>query len=305
VRLAVAATPSVAIPTLESLISSNHEIAFVVTQVDKPAGRGKELKQSIVAQWAMDRDIAVYKPLEIRDIAEPLKSADLLLTIAFGTILPLEILSAPKRGSINMHFSLLPQWRGAAPVQRAIEHGDSIGGITIFALDQGMDTGPIFLKTPYSIPPESSSGEVLEELSKMGANLVLQTIELISSGVLPTPQDSVGASHARKVTKSDALIRWNEDAEKVLRSIRAFTPDPGAWTIWRSEPLRISKGRLAHADHPLRPGEISFRGKELIVGCGFDTAICLEEVTPAGKKSMNAIAWSNGARISAGECFGE
>lgn len=304
-RLAVAATPTVAIPTLEVLSSSAHEIAFIVSRTDKPSGRGKVLKESEVAQWARQKNLLVYKPQVIGELIEPLTDVDLLLTIAFGTILPLQVLSAPKYGSINMHFSLLPKWRGAAPVQRAIEAGDEVGGITIFALDQGMDTGPIFVKEPYPIPSANSSGEVLGELSRLGADLVLQTLDLISSGIQPIPQEEIGVSHAPKVTRAEAEIRWGENAQTILRGIRAFTPDPGSWTYWRREPLRITKGEIVESPLSLDVGEICLVDSQVLVGCGFNTAIRLIDVRPAGKKSMSATAWSNGARIVAGEFFGQ
>lgn len=302
-RLAVAATPALAIPTLERLSSSSHELAFIVSRPDRPSGRGREIKESAVAQWARSNELLVYKPEDISEISEPLKQVDLLLTIAFGKILPLNILSATRHGSINMHFSLLPRWRGAAPVQRAIEAGDELSGITIFALDQGMDTGPIYLKKSYPIPTNDSSGEVLETLSQLGPDLIFETIDLISSGVEPTPQEEVGVSYAAKVTKDEAQIQWEESAEIVCRKIRAFTPEPGSWTRWRGEPLRISQSEIADRGYGLKPGEISIVEGQVLVGCGLDSSIRLNGVRPAGKKSMSADAWSNGARIVAGDFF--
>ncbi len=302
-RLAVAATPALAVPTLEHLSSSVHEIAFIVSRPDKPSGRGKALKQSAIAEWAVRNKHVVYKPEKITEILEPLKEVDLLLTIAFGTMLPLRILSAPKHGSINMHFSLLPRWRGAAPVQRAIAAGDDLTGITIFALDEGMDTGPIYLKKSYRIRPDSTAGKVLEELALLGPELVEQTIDLISSGIAPIPQQEAGSSLAQKVSKGEAQIRWGEDAETVSRNIRAFTPLPGSWTLWKREPLRIIESEIAASGLGLRTGEIHLMGNQVIVGCEFDTAIRLIEVRAAGKNSMTAFAWSNGARIGVGEFF--
>jgi len=304
VRLAVAATPSVAIPTLEWLRSSEHEISFIVTQADRPAGRGKVLTPTAVGTWAMEQGIEILKPMKISELLVPLKSVDLLLTIAFGTLLPIDVLSVPKYGCVNMHFSLLPKWRGAAPVQRAIENGDAGGGVTVFAMDKGMDTGPIFLQQGFEFPTDASSGDVLESLANLGPELIAKTIEMISQGVSPLPQPELGVSYATKVTKADAEINWESKAEQIIRKIRAFTPEPGAWTLWRNSPMQISRASLGHGCLELSTGEILVRDGVIEVGCGDGSSILVQELTPAGKKKMSGQAWMNGARIETGERFG-
>ncbi|MCX6430688.1 MAG: methionyl-tRNA formyltransferase [Actinobacteria bacterium] len=303
-RLAVAATPNVAIPTLDWLCSSEHEIAFVVTQADRPAGRGKFMTPTAVGSWAMEQGIEILKPIAISELLGPLRAVDLLLTIAFGTILPIEVLSTPKFGSVNMHFSLLPKWRGAAPVQRAIENGDTGGGITVFAMDKGMDTGPIFLQREFRFPSDASSGEVLEALANLGPEIVSKTIEMISRGEASTPQQELGVSYAPKVTKAQAEIQWASNAEQIIRKIRAFTPEPGAWTTWRSSSFLISRATFGPGSLGLSIGELLVRDGVIAVGCGGGSSILVQELTPAGKKKMSAQAWLNGARIETGERFG-
>ncbi len=302
-QIAVAATPAVALPTLDWLLTSQHRLNHLITRPDRPAGRGKELRSSRVSQWGSAHSVPILKPAKIEMVADSLAEVDLLLTIGFGIILPESILSIPTHGAINLHFSLLPAWRGAAPVQRAIEHGDSEGGVSVFALDEGMDTGPIYIARRTQYSPSKSAGEILSELSILGALAVRDAIDLIASGAIPTPQPKTGASIARKISKIDARIDWSQPATHVARGIRAFTPEPGAWSIWRGNSIQFSKARFTEDAWALAPGEIALRAGRAIIGCGSGTSIEILEVTPAGKKKMDVRNWANGARIGMGERF--
>jgi len=302
-RIGVAATPSVAIPTLDWLRESEHELTLVITRPDKPAGRGRSLKESVVAQWALAHGVECVKPVASEELFESLAFVDLVVTIGYGVILPVEILSIPRFGFINLHFSLLPAWRGAAPVQRAILNGDEKFGITVFALDSGMDTGPLYVQREILIEPYESAGEMLDRMAALGPEVIAETLTLIESGTNPSPQGSEGVTYASKISKEQARIAWSKNVKDVDRQIRAFTPEPGAWTSWRNSTLRVDRARPFPTDHKIAPGAILVQDGNVIVGCADGEALILEEVTPAGKKVMSAKSWANGARIMNGESF--
>lgn len=302
-RIALAATPSVAIPTLDWLHGSEHELVLVITQPDRPAGRGRSLRSSQVAAWAAAHDISCIKPESSDELVERLVNVDLVITIGYGVILPERILKVPRHGFINLHFSLLPRWRGAAPVQRAILNADEELGLTVFALDAGMDTGPIYVQRLIPNEPYENSGQCLARMATIGAELVAEAIDLIAVGVRPVEQSDDGVSFAPKITKEEARIRWERKAVELNHQIRAFTPEPGAWTTWRDVPMRINRAHPYSMDHELKCGEITFRDGNVVVGCGEKSALVIEEMTPAGKKIMSAKSWVNGARVLAGESF--
>jgi methionyl-tRNA formyltransferase len=303
VRIGVAATPSVAIPTLDWLRASEHDLALVITRPDRPAGRGRALKESRVSQWALAHGVECIKPVASEDLIESLTFLDLVITIGYGIILPAEVLLLPAFGFINLHFSLLPAWRGAAPVQRAILNGDTKFGVTVFALDSGMDTGPIYVQREITIQPYENAGEILDRMAALGPEVIAETLTMIESGMAPSPQANDGASYAHKISKSQARIVWSGHAEEVDRQIRAFTPEPGAWTSWRSSMLRIDRARPFPMNEDIAPGTILVQEGKVIVGCAAGESLILEEVTPAGKKVMSAKSWANGARIKDGESF--
>lgn len=302
-RIAVAATPSVAIPTLDWLDGSEHDLALVITQPDRPAGRGQSLKKSQVALWADAHQVPCIKPAKSDELAEPLKGVDLVVTIGYGVILPTQILKVPRYGFINVHFSLLPKWRGAAPVQRAILNGDEVIGLTVFALDEGMDTGPVYVQQEIAGDPYENSGECLQRMADLAPELLRGAIEMIETGTPAIAQANVGATYASKLSKEDARIRWGDDVMGIDRHIRAFTPEPGAWTLWRDAPLRITKAHPYSSERSLAIGEILMESGNLIVGCREGGVLVVEEVTPAGKKTMSAKSWLNGARALPGEFF--
>ena len=300
-RIAVAATPEVAIDSLNTLRNSDFELAFVITQPDRPSGRGRELKESAVSAWATNTGINCQKP-ETRDQFLKLASTvDLMITIGYGKILTLEELSAPTYGSINLHFSLLPRWRGAAPVQRSIEAGDAVTGVTVFQLDEGMDTGPIYLMKRFALDDDITSDELFKELSELGSEALLESLKMIEGGVKPTPQGSTDATKAAKITKAECQINWRDDALSISRKIRAFTSHPGAWTTFRGSTVKIETPVVEEL--VLKPGEISFKEKKLFVGTS-TSALSLGFITPQGKSRTAVQSWVNGARLLPGELFG-
>ena len=302
-RIGVAATPNVAIPTLDWLRDSEHELSLVITRPDKPAGRGRSLTESPVARWASTHGVECVKPVSSEELFDSLAFIDLVVTIGYGVILPIDVLSVPRFGFINLHFSRLPAWRGAAPVQRAVLNGDQELGVSVFALDAGMDTGPIYVQQDIFIEPYETAGELLSRMASLGPEAIAKTIALIQSGTPARPQSSEGVSYAPKISKEEARIEWNSSVSQVDRRIRAFTPEPGAWTSWRGSALRIDRARPFLSGHQEKAGTLLMESGNVIVVCADGHSLVLEEVTPAGKKSMSAKSWANGARIDVGESF--
>ena len=300
-RIIVAATPGVAVPTLNWLLNSEHVLAAVITQPDRPAGRGRELKGSVVSQWAHENSVECFKPQDLAETALLVRDCDVLLTIGYGVLLPTEILTLPRHGCLNLHFSLLPRWRGAAPVQRAIEAGDSLSGVTVFQLDEGMDTGPIFSTKRFALDNDITSDELLIELAELGVEATMESLQAITDGKRPTTQSGEGATKASKITKQECEIDWNLSAQVISQKVRAFTSNPGAWTRFRGDTLKIDSVSLE--DSSLKPGTLHIVDKKLIVGTG-SNALAIGFLTPSGKARMDALSWINGARITDGEHFG-
>ena len=301
-RLGVAATPEVALPTLNWLQTSAHTLVRVISQPDKPSGRGQEMHSSPVSQWAKANSIELINPATVAEIDKALSDLDLLITIGYGRILPAQTLSIPKHGCINLHFSLLPKFRGAAPVQRAIEAGERESGVTVFALDPGMDTGPIYKSITVPIEPTMRSYELLEKLSVIGVTALENALIAIESGVAPVPQ--IGqASIAAKITREEAALDWNASSRALHNKIRAFYPQPQAWTNFRGQPLKISSAKIAVTDIKLEPGELKVVGNDCLIGTG-DACLVLDKLTPAGKKEMSALDWSRGAHFESSERCG-
>ena len=301
-RIGVAATPEVAIPTLEWLLASEHDLVVVITQPDKPAGRGRNLKQSAVADWAVAQGISVVKPATSDDLIGVINELECVVTIGYGVLLPQHILDLPKHGFINLHFSLLPAYRGAAPAQRALLNGEEITGVSVFQLEKGMDTGPIYTTRALSISPEWRSFELLQALAQLGPSAVGDALAMIAQNKAPSPQQGT-ASVAAKISKQDAQLNFNQSAQTLVNAIRAFTFEPGAWCNWKNEPFKITKARSVEY-HALKPGYIAVDGQKVIVGCANNSAIELISVVPAGKKEMPAADWARGARLQGGENFG-
>lgn len=297
-RIAVAASPEVAIPSLEALVKSQHTVVRVISQPDKPAGRGKTLTPTPVSQWALDAGIELQRPTNTEEIAKAVEGCACVVTIGYGVLLPVAILSLPKYGFLNLHFSLLPRWRGAAPVQRSIEALDSVTGVTVFQLDEGMDTGPIYTVHRYALDSDITSDELLTELGEVGVGALLETLEKIEQGVRPVPQSIQGVTRALKLSQSEGEINWLRPANEVSAKIRAFTSKPGAWTTFRGARLKIAAHTISST--VLQPGEISLIKKRVYIGTG-STALEIENVIAQGKQEMSAFAWANGVRLLGGE----
>ena len=300
-RIVVAATPEVAITSLDALLNSAHELVAVITQPDKPAGRGMELTETAVSRWAKENSQTLHKPITEEETIEILKGVDVLITIGYGKILSRAVLDVPLKSSLNLHFSLLPRWRGAAPVQSAIEAGDSFTGVTVFELDEGMDTGPIYTVKRFALDSDISSDDLFSELALIGPEALLESLDLIASGVKPTPQKSADATRAMKLTREEGRIDWSLSAEKISAHVRAFTSNPGAWTEFRDTKIRLESPMMSQ--HVLSPGEIKVIEKELYVGSA-TTALGFGFVTSPGKSRMESRVWLNGARIAEGDTFG-
>lgn len=300
-RIGVAATPGVAIPTLNWLLHSEHEVALIITQPDRPAGRGRNLQQSIVAEWAALHQIQVLKPENPKELIGKIEDLDLVLTIGYGVLLPQSILDLPKKGFLNLHFSLLPAYRGAAPAQRALHSGEIVTGVTVFQLDKGMDTGPIFAQESIAIESSWRSFELLQHLANLGPEVVKRAFQMIDNGI--QARDQVGvSSFAPKIDKAEAKIDFTNDAIYISNCIRAFTYEPGAWTLWKGEPFKIcAAGSIS--THIGIPGEVSVSDNSVFVSTG-SGLLQLLRVIPAGKKEMDAIDWARGARLNSGDTFG-
>lgn len=297
-RLAVAASPEVALPTIEALHSGPYDLVRIISQPDRPAGRGKVLTPTPVSQWAIDNNVELVRPEKSSELPQFLNDIDLVITIGYGVLLPEAILEIPRYGFLNLHFSLLPRWRGAAPVQRAIEAGDALTGVTVFKLDPGMDTGPIYTMHRFALDSDITSDELFIELGLLGVDAVLETLTKIESGEKPVAQMSEGATRAMKLSREEGRIDWTLSAEVISAKIRAFTSSPGAWTQFRGNPVKIATPVLSNL--ALSPGEISLRDKKVLIGTG-TSALEIGFITSAGKQQSPASAWANGARLVPGE----
>jgi methionyl-tRNA formyltransferase len=298
VRIVFGGTPDVAIPSLDALAASRHELVAAVTRPDAPSGRGKKLTASPVAQRAAELGIEVLKPQRPRDeefVARLTELApDCCPVVAYGALLPQRVLDVPQHGWVNLHFSLLPAWRGAAPVQHAILSGDKTTGATTFRIVLELDAGPIFATVTEPIHPDDTAGDLLHRLSVSGARLLVDTLDGIEDGTLtPTPQsESDGQlSYASKITVDDARIDWEEPADVADRLIRACFPAPGAWTTFEGERFKINSARISDAVLP--PGVLDVTKRSVRVGTGTQ-ALELGEVQAQGKKPMAAADWARG-----------
>jgi methionyl-tRNA formyltransferase len=311
VRIVVAGTPEVAVPALDALAASPHEIVAVVTRPDAAAGRGRRVSRSPVASWADVHGVPVLQPVRPSEPAflAELKALapDCCPVIAYGALVPQAALDLPVHGWVNLHFSVLPAWRGAAPVQRAIMAGDEVTGATTFRLEPGLDTGPVFAVMTQAIRPRDTAGELLTRLAEGGADLLLATLDGIESGRIEArPQPAEGISLAPKITVAEAAVDWELPAAVIDRRIRGCTPAPGAWTGWRGERLGlgpVTPDPPAAADAPvearLKPGEVLVQRRAVRVGTATGP-VTLGEVRPAGKRAMPAVDWARGARLEPG-----
>ncbi|MUT93824.1 methionyl-tRNA formyltransferase [Streptomyces sp. Z38] len=309
-KLVFAGTPEVAVPALDALLASGrHEVAAVVTRPDAPAGRGRRLVASPVAERAEEADIEVLKPVRPKDpdFLERLReiAPDCCPVVAYGALLPRVALDIPAHGWVNLHFSLLPAWRGAAPVQHAIMAGDEITGASTFLIEEGLDSGPVYGTVTEEIRPTDTSGDLLTRLAFAGAGLLAATMDGIEDGTLKAvPQPAEGVSLAPKVNVEDARVDWGTPALRVDRVVRGCTPAPGAWTTFRGERLKIVQARPVPERTDLTPGQLSAGKNNVYAGTG-SYAVELLWVQPQGKKPMSGAAWARGVRITAGETLGD
>ena len=300
-RLVFAGTPEVAVPSLELIAASSHELLAVLTRPDAPAGRGRRLVRSPVAAWADERGVAVLTPAKPREpeFLEQLTqlAPDCVPVVAYGALVPRTALDIPRHGWVNLHFSLLPAWRGAAPVQHAILHGDDITGACVFEIEESLDSGPIYGSLTDAIGPRDTAGDLLARLADSGARLLLDVLDAIERGEgRPAPQPAEGVSLAPKITVADAEVRWHEPAFAVDRRVRACTPAPGAWSMFRGERVRLGPVTPVNGARELAPGELAADGGTVLAGTA-TAPVALGEVQPAGKKRMPADAWLRGARL--------
>ncbi|MFI5799903.1 methionyl-tRNA formyltransferase [Streptomyces sp. NPDC051677] len=308
-KLVFAGTPEVAVPALDALLASGrHEVAAVVTRPDAPAGRGRRLIASPVAQRAEEAGIEVLKPLKPRDpefLARLREIApDCCPVVAYGALLPREALDIPAQGWVNLHFSLLPAWRGAAPVQHSIMAGDEITGASTFLIEEGLDSGPVYGTVTEEIRSTDTSGDLLTRLAFAGAGLLAATMDGIADGRLKAvPQPGEGITLAPKITVEDAQIDWATPALRVDRVVRGCTPAPGAWTTFRGERLKLIQVQPVPERTDLAPGALSVGKNSVHVGTG-SYAVELMWVQAQGKKPMRAADWARGVRIGAGETVG-
>lgn len=307
-RVVFAGTPGVAVPSLRAIVDAGHDVVAVLTQPDAPGRRGKDLIPSDVAVAARELELKVLTPARASDpdTVDQIAAldADVAAVVAYGQILKPSLLAATRFGWVNLHFSVLPAWRGAAPVQRALMAGDDITGASTFVIDEGLDTGPVIGTLTERIRSTDTTGDLLDRLSAAGAPLLVQSIEALVRGTAaPVPQGDDSVSYAHKLTREDALIEWIRPAHVVDRQIRAVTPAPGAWTtlpdgtVAKIGPVRPRSGG------PLAPGAVR-GGDEVMVGTG-TAPVALTWIAPAGKRAMDAADWWRGARLGETATLGE
>ena len=305
-RVAFAGTPEVALPSLDAIAESHHELVAVITRPDAPAGRGRRLVASPVAQRAEQLGIPVLKPDHPRDpgfqAALAALEVDCVGVVAYGALLPASALEIPTHGWVNLHLSLLPQWRGAAPVQHAVWAGDEFSGATTFRIVPALDAGPTYGVMTERVRPTDSSGDLLGRLAEGGAQLLVATLDGIEGGSLEArEQPADGVPVAPKITVEDARIDWKRPALAIDRQIRACTPAPGAWTLFGGERFKVGPVTVVEARLPA--GEVRATKSEVLVGTA-DAAVRLGLVKPNGRKEMPAADWARGVTLPDGATFG-
>lgn len=309
-RLIFMGSGSFAVPSLEMLLASaTHDVVALFTQRDKPAGRGHRLRLPPTKPVALEHGLDVYQPAKVREPEAVDRVRELepecIVVVAYGQIIPKSILEIPPKGIINVHASLLPRYRGAAPIQWAIAHGESETGVTTMLMDEGLDTGPILLQAKAPIDEEETSATLEPRLARIGAELLEHTLDGWASNALqPTPQNDGEATVAPLIKKEDALIAWSSPALEISRRVRAFDPWPVAYTLLAGSPLKIWKASPREAEAARAPGTIvGISPKGLDVACGQGTLV-IETVQPAGKKRMDAVGFARGRRLQPGDTLG-
>lgn len=308
-KVIFAGTPDIAVPTAQALNDSSHEVVAVLTRPPARKGRGRTVHPSPVARWARTQDIPVIEaatltePDVVQAIAQ--SGAQLGVVVAYGAIIPENVLNALDHGWINLHFSQLPRWRGAAPIQRAIEAGDRSTAINVFQLETGLDTGPVFFSRTVQIDPNITGGALLDELSQTGAHDVVAVVSQIEAGTaVSVPQCEEGETYARMVSTSELKIDFKDTAKRIHNLVRAWSPKPGAWTLLpNGKRLKILATAIAD-QQDLAPGTLEITRDHVTVGTG-DGSLILTSVAPAGKAHMSATDWARGARLEPSTVLGD
>jgi methionyl-tRNA formyltransferase len=301
-RVVFMGTPDFSVPVLDALVGAGHQIACVYCQPPRPAGRGKKDRPSPVQARAEALGLPVRHPASLKGAEAQAEfaalDADVAVVVAYGLILPQPVLDAPRKGCLNIHASLLPRWRGAAPIHRAIMAGDAETGICIMRMEAGLDTGPVLLRKETAIGPEETTGELHDRLSALGAGAIVEALDRLDM-LTPQVQPEAGVTYAQKIDKAEARIDWSRDAEEIDRTIRGLSPFPGAWTMAGGRRVKLLRSGLAEGTGA--PGEVLAEGK---IACGTG-AIAIRQVQPEGKGPMSAEEWWRGARLPVGSRLGE
>lgn len=301
-------TPDFAVPSLK-LLANNHNVLCAFSQPARPNGRGMKIKDSPVEKAAKDLNILTLTPSSLKndDVFSNFKelNPDIVVVVAYGLILPEKYLKIPKFGCINGHASLLPRWRGAAPIQRAIEAGDKKTGSCIMLMEKGMDTGPVILSRSIDIYQSDNAQRIHDKLSNITAEILIDAIKGYTIGnIEPVPQKEIGIKYANKIEKTEAEIDWEEGSKEIYNKIRAFDPFPGTFTFLHNNLIKIVSSRLCNITHESEPGTIIEVGKKIIVACGKKTTLEIVSLQKPGKKIISTIEFLNGTKIMIGEKFG-
>ncbi|WP_298598763.1 methionyl-tRNA formyltransferase [Zoogloea sp.] len=304
-KVAFAGTPEFAAAALEAILAAGFDVPLVLTQPDRPAGRGMQLQPSPVKRVALAAGIPVHQPEKLRTPEQqaPLAEvqADVLVVAAYGIILPQAVLDLPRHGCLNIHASLLPRWRGAAPIHRAIQAGDPETGITIMQMDAGLDTGPMLLSRAETIHADDTTGSLHDRLAQLGADMIVEALRALPDGLTATPQPADGVTYAAKIGKAEANVDWSRPAAEIERAIRAFNPFPGAVATLQQTPVKLWRARAIDASGT--PGEVLLaEGAGVIVACG-EGALCITELQKPGGKRLPAADFLRGMPIAAGSRF--
>jgi methionyl-tRNA formyltransferase len=300
-KILIASSSDIAIPLIENIVKSGqHEFCGLLSNIDKAAGRGQSIKSNDLSEWAKNSGVKIYQSASANDIKQIVSEVlpDVVITIAFGQIIKEDSLKIPKNGWLNVHFSKLPKWRGAAPVQHAILNGESSTGISIFQLEKGMDTGPVYLFEDVIIQENEKTPDVFNKMSLMVPGLVLKTLEMISRNVPPIPQKSENTSYASKISKEDGKLDWSNNSLDIFNKFRAFYGNPGVWTILNEKRIIINNMRISVQEN-LLPGQVLISASQLLVGTAHG-AIEILELTPAGRKTMSASEFIRGLLVKDG-----
>jgi len=301
-------TPDFAVPSLK-LLANNHNVLCAFSQPARPNGRGMKIKDSPVEKAAKDLNILTLTPSSLKndDVFSNFKelNPDIVVVVAYGLILPEKYLKIPKFGCINGHASLLPRWRGAAPIQRAIEAGDKKTGSCIMLMEKGMDTGPVILSRSIDICQSDNAQRIHDKLSNITAEILIDAIKGYTIGnIEPVPQKEIGIKYANKIEKAEAEIDWEDGSKEIYNKIRAFDPFPGTFTFLHNNLIKIVSSRLCNITHESEPGTIIEVGKKIIVACGKKTTLEIVSLQKPGKKIISTIEFLNGTKIMIGEKFG-